>query len=117
VARQHVAGEDHQQLVPEQDVALAIHHADAVAVAVEGDAEVGLLARHLGDELLQVLRHRGIGVVGRELPSMVPLMTVWVPGISCTMRATISPEEPLPGSQTTLRPVLPPSQSRIIRAT
>ena len=63
---QHVAREHDQQLVAEQDVAFIVDHADAVPVAVEGDAEIGLLARHLGDDLLEVLRDRRVGMVVRE---------------------------------------------------
>ena len=52
---QHRLGEDHQQLVAPDHAALAVDRADAVAVAVEGDAEVELL---VGDEALQVLEVR-----------------------------------------------------------
>ena len=40
---EHRLGEDHHQLVAPDDPALAVDRADAVAVAVEGDAEVELL--------------------------------------------------------------------------
>ena len=50
---QHRLGEDHQQLVAPDHPALAVDRADAVAVAVEGDAEVELL---VGDELPSGLR-------------------------------------------------------------
>ena len=54
------------QLVAPQDAALAVDRADAVAVAVEGDAEVAALLLHLGLQLLEVLRHRRVGMVRRE---------------------------------------------------
>ena len=44
---EHRLGEDHQHLVAPDHAALAVDRADAVAVAVEGDAEVELL---VGDE-------------------------------------------------------------------
>ena len=64
---QHVARQDRSELVAPQDAALAVDHADAVAVAVEGDAEIAACScDHLGDQLLQVLRHRRVGMVVRE---------------------------------------------------
>src|SRR3546814_9323143 len=42
---------------------LGVHHAETVAVAVEGDAEIAVLGAHRGLELLQVLRHGRVGVV------------------------------------------------------
>ena len=44
---EHRLGEDQQQLVAPDHAALAVDRADAVAVAVEGDAEVELL---VGDQ-------------------------------------------------------------------
>jgi hypothetical protein len=41
---EHVGGEQHQQAVGEDVLAVAGDHAQAVAVAVEGDAEVGVEA-------------------------------------------------------------------------
>jgi hypothetical protein len=66
VGLQHVARPQDQQLVAPQDAALAVDRADAVAVAVEGDAEVAALLLHLGLQLLEVLGHRRIGMVRRE---------------------------------------------------
>src|SRR3546814_6341008 len=45
VAFEHVGGEQHQQAVGEDVLAVAGDHAEAVAIAVEGDAQVGLEAR------------------------------------------------------------------------
>ena len=63
---QHVARPQHQELVAPQDAALAVDRADAVAVAVEGDAEIAAALLHLGHELHEVLRHGRIGMVRRE---------------------------------------------------
>ena len=56
---QHRLGEDGEQLVAPDHPALAVHRADPVAVAVEGDAEIELLLR---DQRLEV---REIGLLGR----------------------------------------------------
>ena len=63
---QHWLGQDQHQLVAPDHPPFAVNRADAVAVAVEGDAEVELL---VGDELLkvgEVLLDRRIGVVVGE---------------------------------------------------
>ncbi len=44
-------------------VAAVVHRADAVGVAIEGDAQVGPGLAHLGDQRLQILRHRRVGMV------------------------------------------------------
>src|SRR5471032_2036416 len=49
-----------------QDTALAVDRTDTVAIAVEGDAEIAAAALHLGGQLLEVLRHRWIGMMRRE---------------------------------------------------
>ena len=38
---QHIAGEQREQLVAEDDATVAVDRADAVRIAVEADAEVG----------------------------------------------------------------------------
>ena len=43
-----------------------VDDADAVAVAVEGDAEIAALARHRLLQLHEVFRDRRIGVMGRK---------------------------------------------------
>ena len=63
---QHGPGEDHQQLVAPDHAALAVDRADAVAVAVEGDAEVELLARNERLEVGEILLDGRIGVVVGE---------------------------------------------------
>ena len=63
---EHVGGEQDHELVAPQNPPPSVHHADAVAVAIERDAEVATLAPHRLLKLDQVLGHRGIGVVGRE---------------------------------------------------
>ncbi len=54
------------QLVAPQDAALAVDDADAVAVAVEGDAEIAALGAHRLLQLHQILGHGRIGVMGRK---------------------------------------------------
>ena len=66
VARQHVGGQDLQDLVAEDDPALAVDHADPVAVAVEADAELVAAVGHLADQVDQVVRLGRVGVVVGE---------------------------------------------------
>ena len=49
VPRQHVAREQHQQLVAPDHAAAVVDDADAVGVAVEGDAELGARRAHARD--------------------------------------------------------------------
>ena len=51
---------------PHRISALAVDDADAVAVAVKGDAEIAVLARHRLLQLHQVRRHGRVGVMRRE---------------------------------------------------
>src|SRR5690606_33344760 len=66
VARYHVLGEQHQQAVGVDDGAGVGHHADAVAVAVEGQAEVGVFRFHPGDQVDQIFRLARVRVVVGE---------------------------------------------------
>ena len=66
VAFQHVGGEQHQQAVGEDDLAFLGHHAQAVAVAIEGQAQVGIEALDRLDQVLEVVRLAGIGMVVGE---------------------------------------------------
>ena len=66
-AFQHVARPQHHQLVAPQDAALTVDGADAIAIAVEGDAEIGLDLGDLVLELDQVMRLGRIGVMRRKL--------------------------------------------------
>jgi len=63
-----VAREQDEQLVRPEHLALAVHRAQPVAVAVERDAEVQALAAHQFRQLGEVFRHGRIGMVGREGP-------------------------------------------------
>ena len=65
-ARQHVAGQQREQLVAVDDAPVAVHRADAIGVAVEADAEVGLLALHRRLQVHQQRGHGGIRQVIRE---------------------------------------------------
>ena len=61
-----VAGVNDQQLVAPEDAPPAVDDADAVGVAVQADAQVGPGLLHLGDQVLQVLDHGGVGMVVGE---------------------------------------------------
>ena len=58
-----VAAEDDQQLIAVDDLAGLVHRADAVGVAVEGDAQLGTRPPDLGLEVAQVLGNRRIRMV------------------------------------------------------
>ena len=66
VALQHVGGEQHQQTVRIDVLARPGDHAQAVAVAIEGDAEVGVEAIHHLHQRIQVVRLAGVRVVVGE---------------------------------------------------
>src|SRR6266550_2843879 len=65
-ARQHVARIDDQDVIPPNYLAGVVDHADAVRVAIERNADVGVVPLHGGDEILDVLRDSGIRVVIRK---------------------------------------------------
>ncbi len=66
IAREHVGGEEHELPIRVDDAAVAGHHAEAVAVAVEREAELVIGRREAGDQVLQVFRLRRVGMVIRE---------------------------------------------------
>ena len=61
---QHVAAQHDEDLVARQDLARIVHQADPVGIAVEGDADIGLLRRDGGDQLVEILRNGRIGMMG-----------------------------------------------------
>src|SRR5438105_1725899 len=61
---QHIARQYHHQLIAPQDPALRVDDANAVAVSVEGNAEIAALARHGLLQLSQILRDRRIRMMG-----------------------------------------------------
>ncbi len=67
MARQHVGRQDLQDLVAEHDPALAVDHADPVAVAVEADAELVAAGGDLVDQGFQIVRLGRVGVVVGEV--------------------------------------------------
>ncbi|MNH11014.1 hypothetical protein D3C79_705180 [compost metagenome] len=67
VARQHVLGKQHQQAVGVDDAAGVGHHADAVAVTVEGQADIGAGFLDLGDQVFEVFRLARVRVVVGEV--------------------------------------------------
>ncbi|ABA49073.1 hypothetical protein BURPS1710b_3142 [Burkholderia pseudomallei 1710b] len=67
VARQHFLGEQHQLAVRIDDLAVLRDDAEAVAVAVEREADLGIGRLQLRDHVLQVLRVRRVRVVVREV--------------------------------------------------
>ena len=65
VRAQGVPCQDDKVLVGPEDFAGVIHHTQPVAIAIQGNAHVGLGLLHLGDQVAQVLGLEGIGhVVG-----------------------------------------------------
>ena len=63
LACQDFAAVDDHQLIAPDDRAAVVHRADAVGVAVEGDAEVGLGLAHLVDQRLEVFGHGRVGMM------------------------------------------------------
>ena len=64
--RQDVLREQHDLPVGIDDLAVLGHHPETVAVAVEGQAEFGIGLAQAADQVLQILRVRGVRVVVRE---------------------------------------------------
>ena len=102
VALQHLGREDLHQLVAAHDPALAVDHADPIAIAVERDADLGARGGDRGDQMLEVLGHGRIGVVIGEpavdLDEQQFMSAGQPPG---QRRQRISPAAPLPASHTT----------------
>ena len=67
-AAHEIATEQDEQLIAEHRLPALIYRANAVAVAIEGDAELGLVLLHGCLEVVEVLEHRGIGMVMRKRP-------------------------------------------------
>src|SRR5512134_4095523 len=61
-----VPTEDHEQLVPEDYIAVLVHRPDPVGVAVESDAELRTGAAHRGLQITKVLWYGGVGMVVRK---------------------------------------------------
>ena len=98
MALQHVARQHDHQLVAPQDAALRVDDADAVAVAVEGDAEIAALrratascscTRFSGDGRVGVMRRKG--AVDRLVDQDVRARAA-----ARSARLTTSPVAPLP---------------------
>jgi hypothetical protein len=60
---QHVARVEDQDVVAPDDPAAPVHHADPVGIPIERHPQLGPGAPHRRDQVLQVLRDGGIGVV------------------------------------------------------
>src|SRR4051812_35023282 len=61
--REHVAREEDHQLIAPEDLAVLVHRAHAVGVAVPGDTQIRLCFQHLTLQVVQVLFHGRIGMV------------------------------------------------------
>jgi hypothetical protein len=61
-----LAGVNDHQPVAVDHVALLVDRANAVGVAIEGDAQVGALFPHGGDQRVQVFDHGRVGMVIRK---------------------------------------------------
>ena len=61
--QQHIAREQHHGAIRPDDLAFLGHHAEAVAIAVEGHAHIRALGAHGGDQIRQVGGLGGVRVV------------------------------------------------------
>src|SRR5690606_9611965 len=64
---QDVLRKDREELVAPDDAAKIVDDADAIAIAIETDAEAGVDALYRLDQILQIFRDRRIGVMVREI--------------------------------------------------
>ena len=78
VARQHIGGKVHQQVVRVNHTPTGRHDAQAVTVAVEGKADVGTALLDVVDQILQVFRLAGVGVMVGE--AAIDLVKQWCGG-------------------------------------
>ncbi|MNS74854.1 hypothetical protein D3C72_1083400 [compost metagenome] len=67
MAGQHVGGKQHHLAVRVDDLAILGDHAQAVTVAVEGDADFSIRLGQAADQVLQVFRMRRVRMVVREI--------------------------------------------------
>src|SRR5690242_5673371 len=65
-AREDVARVKNENSITPHDLTLVIDDSDPIRVAIERDAELGAIFLHGGDEVLEILRHRRIGMMVRE---------------------------------------------------
>src|SRR2546423_1584642 len=64
--RQNISRVDNEEIVAPDYLAGVVDDPYAVCIAVEGDADVGLILLHGGDQSLDVLWNRRVGMVIRE---------------------------------------------------
>ncbi len=62
-AGENLAGEEDQKLIPPDDVTTLVNNTQAIAIAIISHPQVSLFLQHLGDQICQVCRHGGVGVV------------------------------------------------------
>ena len=67
VAFEHIGGQQHQLAVGVNDLAVFGDHTQAVAIAVKGQAEFSIGAFYFGNQLSEIFRFAGIGVVVGEV--------------------------------------------------
>ena len=67
MAGQHVGGKQHHLAVRVDDLAILGDHAQAVAIAIEGDADLRIRLGQAADQVLQVFRMRRVRMVVREI--------------------------------------------------
>ena len=58
---------DQQQQIAVDHLALFIHRADAVRIAIEGQAKLSARFADFGDQLREICRNGGIGMMVREV--------------------------------------------------
>ena len=66
--REDVTGIDNENSITPHDLTRLIDDADAIRVAIEGDADLRAVFFHGSNEILEILRYRGIRMMIREGP-------------------------------------------------
>ena len=97
VASQYVLGEQHQQAVGVDDAA-GVGHADAVAVTIEGQADVGAGLLDLGDQVFEVFRLAWVRVVVWEVAVHLAEQRDHLTAQGFDQLGAITPAAPLPQS-------------------
>jgi hypothetical protein len=61
--REDGPGQQREQPISPQDLAALVDHPQAVGVPVEGDAQVGALFAHGGDQIAEIVDDGGVGMM------------------------------------------------------
>ena len=66
VLRENIARVDDEEMIAPDDLAVFVDDADSVGIAIERDADVRAVLLHRGDQVLEILGNRRIGMMVRE---------------------------------------------------